>query len=144
MIVRMREVVPFDFGGLEIRDYTAGQPVRSLFALISVPPGSVHPEALSLRSDKYYFVVTGSVEFIDAGEACVLSAGDFCLVPQGQRFSEPECWRRGGFAMLCSHTELRLGRGGLRLALPRTGRTKASSGRREVESTSTAWAAAHA
>jgi mannose-6-phosphate isomerase-like protein (cupin superfamily) len=87
VIVRMGEVVPFDFGGLAIRDYTAGQPVSSSFALVSVPPGSVHPEALSLRSDKYYFVVTGSVEFIDAGEANVLSAGDFCLVPQGQRFS---------------------------------------------------------
>ena len=87
MIVRMGEVAPFDFGGLAIRDYTAGQPVSSSFALISVPSGSAHPEALSLRSDKYYFVVTGSVEFVDGGKASVLSAGDFCLVPQGQRFS---------------------------------------------------------
>jgi mannose-6-phosphate isomerase-like protein (cupin superfamily) len=87
VIIRMGEVVPFDFGGLAIRDYTAGQQISSSFAVISVPPGSVHPEAFSRRSDKYYFVVTGSVEFIDDGEAHALSAGDFCLVSQGQRFS---------------------------------------------------------
>lgn len=87
MIIRMGDVAPFDFGGLEIRDYTAGEPVSSSFALISVPPGAVHPEAMSLRSDKYYFVVSGSVEFVDEGEVCVLAAGDFCLVSQGRRFS---------------------------------------------------------
>jgi len=60
VIIRMGEVVPFDFGGLGIRDYTAGQQLSSSFALISVPPGAAHPEAVSLRSDKYYFVVSGS------------------------------------------------------------------------------------
>jgi len=87
VIIRKREVSPFDFCGLAIRDYTAGQSVSSSFALVSVPPGAVHPKALSRRSDKYYFVVAGRVEFVVAGEACILSAGDFCLVPQGARFS---------------------------------------------------------
>lgn len=87
MIIRMGEVAPFDFGGLAIRDYTAGRQLSSSFALISAPPGSVHPEAMSLRSDKYYFVVEGSVEFVDDGEASVLEAGDVCFVPQGRCFS---------------------------------------------------------
>jgi mannose-6-phosphate isomerase-like protein (cupin superfamily) len=84
VIIRMGEVAPFDFGGLVIRDYTAGQQLSSS---IAVPPGSIHPAAMSLRSDKYYFVVSGSVEFVHDGKACVLAAGDSCLVPLGRRFA---------------------------------------------------------
>jgi mannose-6-phosphate isomerase-like protein (cupin superfamily) len=87
MIVRQNDVDPFDFGGLAIRDYTAGHRLSSSLAVISVPPGAVHPEALSRHSDKYYFVLSGSVEFVDGDHVAVLSGGDFCLVPQGQRFS---------------------------------------------------------
>jgi mannose-6-phosphate isomerase-like protein (cupin superfamily) len=78
---------PIDFQGLRILDYTANLDGRSSFAVITVPPGSAHGEAWSKRSDKYYYMVTGEVEFTLDGQCQVLSAGDFCIVPKGQRFS---------------------------------------------------------
>ena len=87
MIVGHEAVTPFDFDGLSIRDYTAGLAGRSSFAVIDVPPGASHAESWSRRSDKYYYVVSGTIEFSDAGEVHDLASGDFCLVSQGDRFS---------------------------------------------------------
>jgi mannose-6-phosphate isomerase-like protein (cupin superfamily) len=87
VIVRHSAVAPFDFDGLAIRDYTAGHETAASFAVITVPPGAVHAEAWSRRSDKYYYVAAGTIEFVDSGEAQELSAGDFCLVAKGEHFS---------------------------------------------------------
>lgn len=87
MIVTPDAVPPIDFGGLGIRDYTAGLETTSSFAVITVPPGIAHAESWSRRSDKYYYVVAGSVEFADSGQTHVLRAGDFCLISQGELFS---------------------------------------------------------
>jgi mannose-6-phosphate isomerase-like protein (cupin superfamily) len=87
VIIRKVNVPPFDFDGLAIRDYTAEHQGSSSFAVISVPPGGVHQVAWSRRSDKYYYVVSGTLEFVDGGEPVILAAGDFCLVPQGEQFS---------------------------------------------------------
>jgi mannose-6-phosphate isomerase-like protein (cupin superfamily) len=87
VIIRARAVTPFDFDGLAIRDYTAGYETTSSFAAITVPPGAVHAEAWSKRSDKYYYIATGTIEFIDSGEVHTLSSGDFCLVAKGEHFS---------------------------------------------------------
>ena len=87
MIVREGSVLPFDFHGLAIRDYTAGHETSSSFAVIEVEPGAVHQTAWSRRSDKYYYVISGEVEFVESGQTHVLAAGDFCLVEQGERFS---------------------------------------------------------
>jgi mannose-6-phosphate isomerase-like protein (cupin superfamily) len=87
MIVRRESIVPFDFEGLLIRDYTAGMAGRSSLAVIEVPPDVHHREASSSRSDKYYYVAEGRVSFQIDGEPHELETGDFCLVRQGQRFS---------------------------------------------------------
>jgi mannose-6-phosphate isomerase-like protein (cupin superfamily) len=87
MIVREISVPPSDFDGLAIRDYTAGRATSSSFAVIDVEPGVAHQVAWSRRSDKYYYVVAGTVEFVDSGQTHMLSPGDFCLVAQGERFS---------------------------------------------------------
>jgi tellurite methyltransferase len=87
MIVTEGAVPPFDFDGLAIRDYTAGRVTSSSFAVIDVEPGAAHRVSWSRRSDKYYYVVSGTVEFADSGQIHELSAGDFCLVAQGERFS---------------------------------------------------------
>ena len=50
-------------------------------------PGVRHRAAWSRRSDKYYYVISGAIEFVDSGQPQVLSAGDFCLVRQGEHFS---------------------------------------------------------
>ena len=87
MIVRRHALQPIDFGGLQIFDYTADAKRSSSLAVIDVPPGAVHAEAWSRRSDKYYLVVAGRLEFSLRGERFELAAGDFCLVAQGERFA---------------------------------------------------------
>jgi mannose-6-phosphate isomerase-like protein (cupin superfamily) len=87
MIVKKGSVGVIDFDGLQILDYTSNLESRSSFAVITVPPGTAHAESWSKRSDKYYYVVIGRVEFTLDGQLQVLSAGDFCVVPQGHHFS---------------------------------------------------------
>jgi len=87
MIVKQCTLDPINFDGLLIMDYTSRLDSGSSFAVITVPPGTAHEESWSKRSDKYYYVVTGKIEFILDGEQHVLSAGDFCMVLQGQHFS---------------------------------------------------------
>ena len=87
MIVRQDDVPSFDFDGLGIRDYTASHSLSSSLAVIDVEPGEAHKVSWSRRSDKYYYVITGSVEFTDSGRTEILSEGDFCVVRQGERFS---------------------------------------------------------
>jgi mannose-6-phosphate isomerase-like protein (cupin superfamily) len=87
MIVRRSALQPIDFDGLRIFDYTAELRSGSSLAVIEVPPGATHAEAWSRRSDKYYLVVAGRLEFSLHGERLALEEGDFCLVEQGKRFS---------------------------------------------------------
>jgi mannose-6-phosphate isomerase-like protein (cupin superfamily) len=87
LIVRKHDVTPIDFDGLAIHDYTANQDISASLAVIHVPPGAHHAEAWSRRSDKYYYILAGRLNFVLAGQPCELEAGDFCLVRQGIRFS---------------------------------------------------------
>lgn len=68
-------------------DYTSELDRGSSFAVITVPPGAAHIESWSKRSDKYYYVMAGKLEFTLDAEQQDLSAGDFCVVMQGQHFS---------------------------------------------------------
>lgn len=78
---------PFDFEGLEIRDYTAGAEVSSSVAEITVPAGARHRRAWSKRSDKYYYMLEGSLSFTVGVKTLDLTVGDCCIVRQGSRFS---------------------------------------------------------
>jgi len=86
MLVRGCAVEPFDFEGLQIRDYTAGCSLSSSLAVIHVAPGTRHRRARSERSDKYYYLLSGQVRFGLEQEEWDLAAGDFVLVPQGRSF----------------------------------------------------------
>ncbi|MBN2050798.1 MAG: cupin domain-containing protein [Spirochaetales bacterium] len=86
MIVRKNDVQSFDFGGLEIFDYTAGCEEQSSFAVIHVEPKVRHQLSWSKRSDKYYYVVRGRVEFLIQDTKVTLEEGDFCIVRQGEKF----------------------------------------------------------
>jgi mannose-6-phosphate isomerase-like protein (cupin superfamily) len=87
MFLSRSSLSPVDFDGLRIFDYTAGHALGSSFAAIDVVPGARHAEAWSRRSDKYYFVSSGEIQFVLDGEPHTMTAGDFCFVKQGQRFS---------------------------------------------------------
>jgi mannose-6-phosphate isomerase-like protein (cupin superfamily) len=86
MIVKRQSLIPMDFDGLKIYDYTAGQTNSSSFAEIEILPGVRHREAWSRRSDKYYYVTAGNVVFSLDGEIHGLEKGDFCLVKHGSHF----------------------------------------------------------
>ena len=87
MLVRQANLAPIDFDGLNIFDYTANSKLRSSLATVEVPCGSKHAEAWSKRSDKYYLVIGGQIQFTLDDKEFVLAAGDFCYVEQGSHFS---------------------------------------------------------
>ncbi|MFC2144104.1 cupin domain-containing protein [Acidobacteriota bacterium] len=87
MKIELESVAPFDFNGLEIRDYTADRLGSSSFAEITVPAGVRHRRAWSRRSDKYYFGLQGRLQFMVDDRAVDLAAGDLLVIRQGERFS---------------------------------------------------------
>ena len=87
MKIERDSLEPIDFEGLEIRDYTAGVEVSSSVAEITVPGGARHRRAWSKRSDKYYYVIEGSLSFTVGVTTLDLTVGDCCIVRKGNRFS---------------------------------------------------------
>ncbi|MBN1572228.1 MAG: cupin domain-containing protein [Deltaproteobacteria bacterium] len=87
MIIKHEAIKPIEFDKLKIIDYTAGQENSSSFAEITVPTGVSHKLSWSNRSDKYYYVVKGKVNFTVNEESNNLSSGDVCIIPKGKRFS---------------------------------------------------------
>jgi mannose-6-phosphate isomerase-like protein (cupin superfamily) len=55
--------------------------------VIQIPPNSQHSESWSTRSDKYYYIINGEIQFILEEKEFKLSKGDFCIVEKGQHFS---------------------------------------------------------
>jgi len=86
MIIQHEEIEPIEFDKLKIVDYTAGQENSSSFAEITVPIGVSHKLSWSNRSDKYYYICKGNVNFIVNEESNSLSSGDVCIIPKGHRF----------------------------------------------------------
>ncbi len=87
MIIRKDSIKQIDFSGLKIYDYTEGMDLRSSFAVIHVHPNQTHSKSWSTRSDKFYYVINGQIQFFLEGEDFILSEGDFCVVLKGQRFA---------------------------------------------------------
>jgi mannose-6-phosphate isomerase-like protein (cupin superfamily) len=85
-IIRNNEAEQFGFDGLTITDYTAKLDEKSSFAIISVPSQISHKLSWSNRSDKYYYVVSGEIDFIVNDKEFVLSDGDLCIIKRGDRF----------------------------------------------------------
>lgn len=86
MIIRKKDILPFDFSGLSIREYTASLSEKSSFAVIQVPPKASHRLSWSKRSDKYYYVLQGCISFSIDGEDHILNEGDFCFLRKGRKF----------------------------------------------------------
>jgi mannose-6-phosphate isomerase-like protein (cupin superfamily) len=86
MIIKHNTIKPIDFEKLEIVDFTAGQNNSSSFAEITIPAGISHKLSWSNRSDKYYYVVQGKINFTLEDDSYELFAGDVCIVPKGKQF----------------------------------------------------------
>jgi mannose-6-phosphate isomerase-like protein (cupin superfamily) len=87
VVIHASSVTEFDFGDLQIRDYTASLEGRSSVAEITAPPRSRHPRALSRRSDKFYWVLEGSPSFEIDGAETKLGIGDLAIIPMGTTFA---------------------------------------------------------
>jgi len=87
MIIKKDSLKPIDFSGLKIYDFTEKLELSSSFAVIQIPPNSQHSESWSTRSDKYYYIINGEIQFILEEKEFTLSKGDFCIVEKGQHFS---------------------------------------------------------
>ena len=86
MIIRNQDVEVLSFNGLEIFDYTSKCKEKSSFAIIVVPPNISHQLSWSKRSDKFYYVIEGKIEFTINNEDYVLAKGDFCIIKKGDKF----------------------------------------------------------
>jgi mannose-6-phosphate isomerase-like protein (cupin superfamily) len=86
MIIKENEVEQFDFDGLKITDYTAKLDENSSFATISVLPQISHKLSWSKRSNKYYYIIAGRINFIINDKEYVLSNGFFCVIKKGEKF----------------------------------------------------------
>ena len=87
MIIKNEALKPVIFQNLTILDYTADVNTSSSLAVITIPPGGRHVESWSKRSDKYYYVILGSVIFTLDGDKFTLSRGDCIVVLKGRHFS---------------------------------------------------------
>ena len=87
MIIKENEVEQFDFDGLKITDYTAKLDENSSFATISVLPQISHKLSWSKRSDKFYYVIDGKIDFTINNENYTLNKGDFCIIKKGDKFT---------------------------------------------------------
>jgi mannose-6-phosphate isomerase-like protein (cupin superfamily) len=86
MIIRENEVEQFDFDGLKITDYTARLDENSSFAIIAVLPQIGHKLSWSERSNKYYYILDGKINFIVNDKEYILSNGDLCVIKKGEKF----------------------------------------------------------
>jgi mannose-6-phosphate isomerase-like protein (cupin superfamily) len=87
MMIRRESVTPFDFEGLDIRDYTGDRACSSSVAEITVPAGARHRRSWSKRSDKFYVGLQGKLWFTIRDQVLELAAGDLCIIHQGDSFS---------------------------------------------------------
>jgi mannose-6-phosphate isomerase-like protein (cupin superfamily) len=87
MILRSKTITPFDFEGLSIRDFTSPLDTSSSVAHISVLPLTHHRRAWSRECDKYYYIISGQLQFVVDGAEHTLNSGDLCIVPKRHKFS---------------------------------------------------------
>ena len=84
--VKEANVTPFEFQGLEIRDFTGTLLDGASFAQIMVPQGAAHPKAKSTRSDKLYVGIDGVVLFSVEGKPVSLEPTDLLVIHKGEWF----------------------------------------------------------
>ncbi len=81
-----KDINPFDFGGLKIRELTPRELSEASIAEIEVAPGCSHPRARSKKSDKIYFCLQGTVSFRIEGQDVTLVNQDLLLIPKNEWF----------------------------------------------------------
>ena len=86
ILARPAIVTPFDFGGLQIRELTSKSLTSASVAQIEVAPSATHAKAKSIRSDKLYLCVAGTVTFANDRQQIQLEPMDVLLIEKNEWF----------------------------------------------------------
>ena len=81
-----KDVNPFDFDGLKIRELTPGDLSEASIAEIEVAPNCSHRRARSSKSDKIYFCLDGAVSLWVEGRDVDLGKRDLLLIRKNEWF----------------------------------------------------------
>ena len=84
--MRLRNVTPFDFRGLQIRDLTRESVPSASVAQIEVAPGIAHSKAKSIKSDKLYLCVDGTLIFMVDGKRIEVEPTDLLVIQKNEWF----------------------------------------------------------
>ena len=84
--IKLQNLMPFDFMGLEIRDSGLESLTSASVALINVPPGASHAKAKSTKSDKLYTCLSGTLVFTIDGARIEIEPFGLLVIPQGEWF----------------------------------------------------------
>jgi mannose-6-phosphate isomerase-like protein (cupin superfamily) len=82
-----RNVVPFDYKGLQIRELTPEDMQGASIAEIEAAAGVSHPTARSSKCDKLYVCIEGAVSFQVEGKQVALVPRDVLFIPKNTWFS---------------------------------------------------------
>jgi len=83
MFIRAKELESTSFNKMKICDFTSEFESSSSFHSVHVPPGVVHGAAHSEKSDKYYYIVSGTLDFKVGGASQIVSDGDLIFIKRG-------------------------------------------------------------
>ncbi|MEK7777396.1 MAG: cupin domain-containing protein [Chloroflexota bacterium] len=79
-------IEPFEFYGLQIRELTPGTLTSASIAEIEVRPAVAHPLARSIKSDKLYTCLEGTVVFHVRGQELKLQYLDTLFIKRNEWF----------------------------------------------------------
>ena len=85
--ISYRNVTPFNFMGLQIRELTPDGLVSASVAEVEIAPGAKHETARSTRSDKLYVCIEGGISFRIEERDIKLELRDLLLIRRGEWFS---------------------------------------------------------
>ena len=86
-LVAYRNVKPFDFRGLQIRELTPNGLLSASVAEVEIAPGAKHDTARSTKSDKLYICVEGDISFRIENKDVNLEPRDLLLIHKGEWFN---------------------------------------------------------
>ena len=84
--ISSKDVKPFDFGGLKIREVTPRDLSEAPIVEIEVAADCSHKRARSNKSDKITFCLQGSVSYRVEGQNVALDNQDLLLIPNNEWF----------------------------------------------------------
>jgi mannose-6-phosphate isomerase-like protein (cupin superfamily) len=85
--INYRNVTPFDFMGLQIRELTPDDLVSASIAEIEIASGIRHETARSIKSDKLYICIEGEIVFHVENKRVKLEPRDLLLIRRGEWFN---------------------------------------------------------